>query len=335
MRPPRNFFVPTFEREVGMLSRVADSLYWMGRYLERAEHSARLVNVELQLWIDQSPELGAGRWRFLLEALRAPEMLGPVDPKHLVNALVFSRANASSIVSCVASARENLRHVREQCSTRMWEQLNRVYLSLIERRPEDEFILKSHDFFLFVLEGAYLFHGITDATMSHGEGWQFIQLGRYVERADSLTNLLETHFRRVTLPLDKPVEGAGYLEWVGLLGGCVAFEAYCKSHTAEIRPLRVAEFLLLNPEFPHSIRFSVDRINAALHLIADLTQRRATLPTRIAGRLRAQLSFSQIEEIMAENIHTYLQSVRRECAEIHSAIHHIYFDYPIDTELAS
>jgi len=335
MRPPRNFYVQTFKRDAGMLSRVADSLYWMGRYLERAEHTSRLVNAELQLWLDQSPELGAGRWRFLLEALRAPAVTGPVDPTQLLNTLVFSRANASSVVSCIASARENLRHVREQCSTRMWEQLNRLYLDVIERRPEEEWILRSHDFFLSVLEGAYLFHGITDATMSHGEGWQFIQLGRYVERADTLTTLLETHFLRMTGNLEGPVEGAEYLEWVGLLGGCVALEAYCKAHTAEIRPLRVAEFLLLNPEFPHSIRFAVDRVNAALHLIGDLTQRGAKLPTRIAGRLRAQLSYSQIDEIMAEGIYAYLQNVRNECNEIHSAIHEIYFDYSIETELAS
>jgi uncharacterized alpha-E superfamily protein len=335
MRPPRNYYVQAFKRDAGMLSRVADSLYWMGRYLERAEHTSRLVNVELQLWLDQSPELGAGRWRFLLEALRAPAATGPVDPTRLLNTLVFSRSNSSSIVSCIASARENLRHVREQCSSRMWEQLNRLYLDVIERRPEEEWILKSHDFFLFVLEGAYLFHGITDATMSHGEGWQFIQLGRYVERADTLTTLLETHFQRLTDNLEGPVEPAEYLEWVGLLGGCVALEAYCKAHTAEIRPLRVAEFLLLNPEFPHSIRFAVDRVNAALHLIGDLTQRSGKLPTRIAGRLRAQFSFSQIEEIMAEGIHPYLQNVRKECSEIHSAIHDIYFDYSIEAELAS
>jgi uncharacterized alpha-E superfamily protein len=335
MRPPRNFYMQAFKRDAGMLSRVADSLYWMGRYLERAEHTSRLVNGELQLWLDQSPELGAGRWRFLLDALRAPAVVGPVDPTQLLNTLVFSRSNGSSIVSCIASARENLRHVREQCSTRMWEQLNRLYLDVIERRPEEEWILKSHDFFLSVLEGAYLFHGITDATMSHGEGWQFIQLGRYVERADTLTTLLETHFQRMTANMNTPVEGAEYLEWVGLLGGCVALEAYCKAHTAEIRPLRVAEFLLLNPEFPHSIRFSVDRVNAALHLIGDLTQRSGKLPTRIAGRLRAQLSFSQIEEIMAEGMHAYLQNVRKESAEIHSAIHEIYFDYSVEAELAS
>lgn len=335
MRPPRNFYMQAFKRDAGMLSRVADSLYWMGRYLERAEHTSRLVNVELQLWLDQSPEVGAGRWRFLLEALRAPAVDGPVDPTQLLHTLVFSRSNGSSIVSSIATARENLRHVREQCGTRMWEQLNRLYLDVIERRPEEEWILKSHDFFLSVLEGAYLFHGITDATMSHGEGWQFIQLGRYVERADTLTTLLETHFQRMTNDLDRPVEGAEYLEWVGLLGGCVALEAYCKAHTAEIHPLRVAEFLLLNPEFPHSIRFSVDRVNAALHLIGDLTQRSGKLPTRMAGRLRAQLSFSQIEEIMGEGMHAYLQNVRKECAEIHAAIHDIYFDYSVEVELAS
>jgi len=335
MRPPRNYYVQAFQRDAGMLSRVADSLYWMGRYLERAEHTSRLVDVELQLWLDQSPEVGTGRWRFLLEALRAPAPEGPVDPTQLLNTLVFSRTNGSSIVSCVASARENLRHVREQCSTRMWEQLNRLYLDVMERRPEQEWLLKSHSFFLFVLESAYLFHGITDATMSHGEGWQFIQLGRYVERADTLAALLETHFKRLTIQFDRPVEGAEYLEWVGLLGGCVALEAYCKAHTAEIRPLRVAEFLLLNPEFPHSIRFAVDRVNAALHLIGDLTQRGAKLATRVAGRLRAQLSFSQIDEIMAEGVHSYLENVRKECAEIHAAIHDIYFDYSIEAELAS
>ncbi len=334
-RPPRNFFVESFRRDVGMLSRVADSLYWMGRYIERAEHTARLVNVELQLWLDQSPEMGAGRWRFLLEALNAPCADGPVDPMKLVNTLVFSRANASSIVSCVAIARENLRHVREQCSTRMWEQLNRLYLDVMEIRPQEEWFLKSHDFFSLITEGAYLFHGITDATMSHGEGWQFIQLGRYVERADTLTTLLETHFKRMTTDFERPVESAEYLEWVGLLRDCVAFEAYCKKHTAEIRPMRVAEFLILNPEFPHSIRFSVDRVNAALHLISDLTQRSAKLPTRIAGRLRAEISYSQIEEIIAEGVHTYLQKVRRDCSEIHVAINEIYFDYPIEAEIAS
>src|SRR3974390_517982 len=108
MRPPRNFYVPAFQREAGMLSRVADSLYWMGRYLERAEHTARLVNVELNLWLDQSPELGAGRWRFLLEALRAPETAGPVDPTQPVKTPGFCRRHATSVVFFIAPARAKL-----------------------------------------------------------------------------------------------------------------------------------------------------------------------------------------------------------------------------------
>jgi uncharacterized alpha-E superfamily protein len=308
-----------------MLSRVADGLYWMSRYLERAEHSARLVDVELQLWLDQSLDAGVGRWRFLLEALSA----GAEDK------LVFSRANPSSIVSCIAAARENLRHVREQCSSEMWEQLNRLYLEIMGKSPEEGWILNSHGFFWMVQEGAHLFQGITDSTMSHGEGWQYIQLGRYVERADTLAALIGAHFKRLAQPADQAVEAAAYLEWIGLLRGCGAFEAYCKVYTAEILPLRVAEFLVLNPDFPHSLRFSIDRINAALHIIGDLTERRANLPTRVAGRLRARLSFSQIEEIMAQGVHAYLEAVRRECAEIHSAVRDIYFDYPIEAELAS
>jgi uncharacterized alpha-E superfamily protein len=334
-RPPRNYFVRSFRRDAGMLSRVADSLYWMSRYLERAEHTARLVDVELQLWLDQSPEAGAGRWRFLLTALRTPAAQVAVDPTKLVNALVFSRTNASSIVSCIAIARENLRHVREQCSSEMWEQLNRLYLEVMETRPGERWMMNSHSLFRAVQEGAQLFQGITDGTMSHGEGWQYIQLGRYVERTDTIAALVGTHFGRIGHPADQAVESAEYLDWVGLLRACVAFEAYCKAYTAEIRPLRVAEFLVLNPEFPHSVRFSVDRVNAALHIIGDLTERRAKLPTRIAGRLRAQLSFSQIEEVMADGAHTYLESVRSECAQIHAAIHQIYFDYAIDSELAS
>jgi len=335
MRPPRNYFVKSFGREAGMLSRVADSLYWMSRYLERAEHTARLVDTELQLWLDQSPETGAGRWRFLLEALRAPAEPGAIDPTKLVNTLVFSRKNTSSVVSCIAAARENLRHVREQCSSEMWEHLNRLYLGAIEERPEEGWILRSHAFFRAVVEGSHLFKGIADATMSHGEGWQYLQLGRYVERTDELASLTGTHFRRMAQPLEQSVEGVGYLDWVGLLRGCGAFEAYCKVHTAEIRPLRVAEFLLLSPDLPHSVRFAVDRVNAALHVIGDLTERRAKLPTRIAGRLRAQLSFSPIEEIMEQGAYAYLENVRSECAEIHAAVHKIYFDYPVETELAS
>src|SRR3974390_2690683 len=262
-------------RHTVMLSRVPDSLYWISRSRERAEHPARLIYVDLQLRLDQSPEAGAGRWLRRLEASQVP---APDNDKivsaSLTHILTLDKTNPSSILSCVAAARENLRQVREQCSTEMWEQLNRLYLQVNSTTASEAWLLHSHVFFRAVQEGAHLFQGVTDSTMSHGEGWQYIQLGRFVERTDELARLIGTHFVRSPHPLDQAVESEQYLEWVGLLKSCAAFEAYCKTYTAEIRPLRVAEFLLLNEDFPHSVRFSVDRVNAALHLIGDLQKRR-------------------------------------------------------------
>ncbi|MGA9497299.1 MAG: alpha-E domain-containing protein [Terriglobales bacterium] len=318
-----------------MLSRVADSLYWMSRYLERAEHTARLIDVDFQLRLDQSPEAGSGRWRRLLEALQAPiPEDGTIDATTLTHILTLDKDNSSSIISCVAAARENLRQVREQCSTEMWEQLNRLYLQVNSTTSSEAWLLHSYLFFRAVREGAHLFHGVTDSTMSHGEGWQYIQLGRYVERTDALARLIGTHLSRLPYLPDQAVESEEYLEWVGLLKSCAAFEAYCKKYTAELRPLRVAEFLLLNPEFPHSVRFSVDKVHASLRAIAELTERKAEQPVRLAGRLRATLSFSQIDEVMASGANAYVEGVRQQCAQAHTAIHQIYFDYPVEEALS-
>ena len=190
-----------------MLSRVADSLYWMSRYLERAEHTARLIDVDLQLRLDQSPEAGAGRWLRLLQASQVPPPEdGKVDAEALTHVLTLDRTNPSSILSCVAAARENLRQVREQCSTEMWEQLNRLYLQVNSTAASEAWLLHSYVFFRAVREGAHLFQGVTDSTMSHGEGWQYIQLGRFVERTDELARLIGTHFGRLPHPLDQAVE---------------------------------------------------------------------------------------------------------------------------------
>lgn len=318
-----------------MLSRVADGLYWMSRYLERAEHTARLIEVDLQLRLDQSPESGWGRWLRLLNALQTvPLDDGTIDAAAVTHLLTLERANPSSIFSCVAAARENLRQVREQCSTEMWEQLNRLYLQVSNTSKGESWLLNSHVFFRAVQEGAHLFQGVTDSTMSHGEGWQYIQLGRYVERTDTLARLIGSHFSKQTQSPDQAVETEEYLEWVGLLKSCAAFEAYCKTYTAEMRPLRVAEFLLLNPEFPHSVRFSVDMVHAALTRIGEMTDRRAEQPERLAGRLQATLNFSQIQEILAAGPTAYLDSVRWQCSQAHNAIHQIYFDYSVESALA-
>jgi uncharacterized alpha-E superfamily protein len=319
-----------------MLSRVADSLYWMSRYLERAEHTARLIDVDLQLGLDHSPLAGPERWRRLFEALQVPEaLMGTLDSVSVTHTLTLSRSNPSSIFCCVAAARDSLRHVREQCSSEMWENLNRLYLQTIEIPQTEASVLQSGEFFRSVQEGGRLFLGITDSTMTHGEGWHYIQLGRFVERMETVAALVGTHFKRLSQPPDQSVDGAEYLEWVGLLKSCDAFEAYCQAYSADLRPQRVAEFLMLNPEFPHSLRFSAEMIHNALRLAGGLTKRDAELPVRLTGRLRATLKLTPIDEIMAEGVHGYLNDVRRQCGQVHAAVHQIYFDYPVDSSFAA
>src|SRR6266850_356030 len=161
MRPPRNYFVKTFRREAGMLSRVADSLYWMSRYLERAEHTARLVDVGLNLMLDQSPAAAERRWDRLLLSMHAPEgVAGTNNAFEITQAMTFDPENATAIVACFAAARENLRQVREQISSEMWEQLNRVFLQVKSTSIEDIWNAGPHDFFRAVKEGAHLFQGI-------------------------------------------------------------------------------------------------------------------------------------------------------------------------------
>jgi uncharacterized alpha-E superfamily protein len=319
-----------------MLSRVADSLYWMSRHLERAEHAARLIDVDLQLRLDQSPDSSIEHGRRLLEALQAGEARSKnLDPSEVTHILAFDRSNYSSIVSCIANARENLRHVREQCSSDMWEQLNRLYLHVVSSPPENAWMQQSHNFFRSVQEGACLFQGITDSTMSHGEGWQYIQLGRFVERVDTIAALVGTHFNHLQQPPDEIVEGSEYLEWVGLLRSCAAFEAYCKAYSAELRPRRVAEFLLLDRDLPHSVRFSVEMVHTSLRHIEELTNRKAELAMRLTGRLRAMLNFTPVDEIIAEGAYGYLSNIRKQSGQANQAIYQIYFDYAVESALAS
>jgi len=319
-----------------MLSRVADSLYWMSRYLERAEHTARLIDVDHQLRLDQSPGSGSSRWVRLLDALQIPVPAGAkIDSSTLAHMLTLDRTNPSSIVSCISAARENMRQVREQCSSEMWEQLNRLYLQVVGTPTGDISILHSQSFFRGALEGAHLVKGLTNATISHGEGWYYIRLGRYVERTHGLASLIGGYFARLSDAGTQAVDGEEYLEWVGLLKSCAAFESYCKRYTADLKPLRVAEFLLLNADFPHSIRFSVDRVHECLQAIGELTGHKGGLPSRLSGRLRANLSFSHIDEIMANGLQNYLDEVRSLCAQVHGAIHQIYFDYPVEAAMVS
>jgi uncharacterized alpha-E superfamily protein len=310
-----------------LLSRAADSLYWLSRYLERAEHTARLLDVRLDLGLDRA----ANAWDFsrLFAALRVSTPLGAAaNPGALIDALVFDPDVPESVLACVTAARENARQVREEISSDMWRQLNALFLRLKEVRSEGTWSTRPHYICRLVIDGVHLFTGVTDSTMAHGEGWQYLQLGRYLERAGATAALVDLNFRDpVRLP-------PNHVEWVGLLRSCSALEAYCRFYTADLRPEQIAEFLLLNPEFPRSVRFSAAFVESALRTIAQLAGRgTGGRADRLAGRLHALLDYGQVDEILNDDPHAYLDSIGRYCAQVHTAAYQSYVSYPIESAL--
>jgi uncharacterized alpha-E superfamily protein len=327
-----------------MLSRVADSLYWMSRYLERAEHTARLLDVNLSLMLDESSTSSEQRWHRVLHALRFPahvEWQG--DLNALTQELAFDMSNKASILSCIVAARENSRHVREQISTEQWHRLNSLYLYVI--RPEVRREMQSDtlmtelaqpaEFLQSVLEAIHQFQGVTDSTMSHGEGWQFIQVGRYIERATATAMLLEAYHEDLWRHPERIPEGSEYLEWMGLLRSATAFEAYCKVYTADLTPDRILEFLLLDEKFPHSLRFAIDSMQHALEAIyRESGKQRAEPLRRLGGKLQALLSYSSVEDILKQDVVSCLRDIQLQCRAIHEMIYALYVDYSIQAALA-
>ena len=333
-----------------MLSRVADSLYWMSRYLERAEHTTRLLDVNLNLMLDESATSADHRWPRLLRSLGRPRQVSwEGNPYGLASTLTFDLELKSSVVSCIVQARENARHVREQISTEQWHRLNALYLEVT--RPEHRNVMQIESpeasseapsvFLGQVMETIHQFQGVTDSTMSHGEGWQFIQVGRFLERANATARLLEASQDDLWAQPDRAGESNQYLEWMGLLRSCTAFEAYCKVYTADLTPERILEFLLLDAEFPHALRFSIECVECALDKISTKSgSKTASSKTRgeqlhrIAGRLSAQLNFAGMDELLSSNIVEYLRSIQQQCQAIHESIYELYVDYQIQMALA-
>jgi uncharacterized alpha-E superfamily protein len=309
-----------------MLSRVADSLYWMSRYFERANHCARVLEANYSLMLNPGKLSTERRWQNIITHLGVGPGAAEIEPQTAILKLLADATNRSSIVSCITSARENASQVREQISSEMWERLNQLYHEIsqttsrmgVDSDADVQRLLRE------LREGSYKFVGVTDATMNHGEAWQFIQLGKYMERASALPLLLDAIF--------SAAEGADDLDWVGLLASCSAFEAYCKVYTADLKPDLVAEFLLLNPEFPSTVRFSTERMQTALESITRASSaRKATQIERIVGRLHSSLAYVQIGDIISKDFRAFLRSIIEQCHNLHAAVHVAYIDYPIET----
>ncbi|MGA2101703.1 MAG: alpha-E domain-containing protein [Candidatus Sulfotelmatobacter sp.] len=305
-----------------MLSRVADSLYWMSRYFERADNASRVLKATYGLILNPAKFSTEERWFRAVSSLAPGAAPSRVAPQRALFLLVADPEGAFSIVKCISGARENARQVREEISSEMWEHLNTLFHDVtgFELQPDDD--AGAMRVVGLVREGSYRFNGITAATLNHDEAWHFIQLGKYMERACNLCVLLDAYFLK-----DKHADD---LDWVGLLSSCAAFEGYCKACTAELKPERIANFLLLKPEFPYSVRYSLDRMYEALTSISNLSlSHRSEKVERLIGRLRSMVAYVQVDEIIA-GLNKYLAEIVEQCRELHSAVHELYIEYPIE-----
>lgn len=310
-----------------MLSRVADSIYWMNRYIERAENVARFVDVNLHLTLDL-PAGTSEQWAPLVDTTgdRAlfQERYGAATRENVVAFLTGDTHNPNSIYACLRVARDNARSVREVISSEMWEQVNTFYLMVRDALAQGRVMAEPHAFFTEVKMASHLFVGITDATMSHNEGWHFGRLGRLLERADKTSRILDVKYF-LLLPdvhaVGTPVDD---LQWSAVLKSASAFEMYRKRFGL-IRPDRVADFLMLDREFPRAMHYCLANAEDSLHAITGSP--RGTFQNAAEqrlGRLRSELDYAQADEILASGLHEFLDTFQAKLNDVGTAIYETF-----------
>lgn len=314
-----------------MLSRAAEAMYWMARYVERAEQTARLVDVALGLRTDLSdlePEAAEthlqGTFRILGQSLIPPADGLPAAER--VRGLICDEWSPDSIYACVARARENARSVREIISSEMWEHVNRWYWSLREAGKEGLREERAAEFLASVRNGAFLFGGITDGTMTRGEGWHFAKAGQFLERAEQACRTVAV---KIALLLERGPRPAGAVDtilWMSLLRSCSALEAYRKVYVTRVEPALVVDFLVLEAEFPRSVRHAVAVTADAVRRIGgEAPEGDRALPGRLLGRLSARLEYAEVPEIFHAGVGPYLERIERDLREASAAIQNAYF----------
>ncbi len=326
-----------------MLSRVAHNLYWMSRYIERAENTARLVDVNLQLLLDVrnlNDRTLAEYWKPIVQSTGDDELFFRLHPKatgrNVTEFLVFQLENPNSIVSSISQARENARTVRDQITVEVWEELNRLYLLLHSPRARELWQTSPQDFFHEIKSSSLHLQGLTEATVVRNEGWFFAQAARYLERADKTSRLLDV--RHASLPTrGTPVADittqADALGWSAVLRSCSAWDAYKALHGAEVQPAFVAEFLLLSDDFPRSVRFCVQQVNTALRGISGVAQGRfSNHAEKLSGRLLAELEFSAVADILDIGLHYYIDQIQGKLNAIGEALFQTYIVQPFNAQ---
>jgi uncharacterized alpha-E superfamily protein len=311
-----------------MLSRVADALFWMSRYLERAEHVARLLDVWFHLELDLA---GAGaapyemHWTALAAILQHHPTNGPQPAMPISHRLMFDADNPSSIIACLARARLNARSIRGTINSEVWRELNKLYWKMCD----PEFVRRAkespYEFYQAVECGSALFQGLCDATSTHDEGWQFIQLGKFTERAEKTLRILDIQYhllRDLTNPADVSLST---LHWAAVLKSCRAYEPYQHRHVGRVEPDRVLDFLLIESRFPRSVRFCLEALSRSLEVIEGPTSRRQlSKADRLLGLMQAELTYRPLGQIVAADLHEFLSRMIEQIGQVSRAVQEQY-----------
>lgn len=315
-----------------MLSRVADALFWMSRYLERAEHVGRLLDVACQLELDLHGVLSGphdSHWRNLAAIMQQPLPLlgqnGTPLGTALTGWLTFDLENPTSVMTCVSRARFNARGIRGTINSRTWKELNKLYWLLCDPAFSSQAKESPHEFYEAVASGNYTIQGVCDGTMTHDEGWQFMQLGKYLERADKTLRILDVYshlLRDPDNPVDLPLSN---LLWAGVLRSCHAYEAYQRLYVGRVEPERIVDFLLLHPSFSRSVRFSLELAAQALTAIeASTGSKGMSKPHRVLGRVLNDLKFTELDQLLAGDLQAFLGRVLSDCSHVSRAVQDQY-----------
>jgi uncharacterized alpha-E superfamily protein len=311
-----------------VLSRAAEALFWMCRYAERAENTARFLDVSLNVALDL-PDPSGDPWAGVVAATgdqsgffaryEAP------NRDSVVRFLTVDADAPNSILSCLRYARDNARSIRDSISSETWEQLNKWYLSVREATASGNIVQEPYEFLAAVKEASHLFVGVTYLTMTHGEGWHFGRLGRLLERADQTSRIVDAKQQLIQVKSGDVGASLDETHLAALLRSVSALEMYRKKY-GRIEHSQVICFLVLDKLFPRSIRHCLDKAQHSLHAITDTrSDALVSRPERLLGRLAADYEYAAIEEIVGQGLHEHLDGLQLKLNEIGAAIHETYF----------
>ncbi|MFO1006695.1 MAG: alpha-E domain-containing protein [Planctomycetaceae bacterium] len=322
-----------------MLSRVADSVFWGNRYIERAENVARFVDVSQSMSLGGVPQ-----WAPLVYASGDEQLFQEhykaYDAESVLQFLLFDERNSNSILTCLIRARENARTIREVLSVSLWESINRFYLRVREAARNPEPILQNPANFLErVKRHSHEVIGVTEATMSHGEAWNFAQIGRLIERADKTSRILDVKYFILLPDVTQVGSTLDVLQWSALLESTSALHTYRKRF-GRISPRNVAEFLILDPDFPRSMRSCVNAIQASLKQITGNTANsphacQSCPSEQLCEELSLRLQRVSIHDIVQVGMHEFIDSFQQSLNAIGAAIYHGFFEIPSPVAMQS